>query len=179
MRCYLKNSLRSLENVWKWILSMILEKILQNLSLGENVDIQSLFCFCTFTRISSFPSLSKDSGHSISLLTSPIEKWAWMDNWHLTGRNYSFPSAFSSDSQHNLSWIQHWITPKVICLTKVGCFHILRSAWVHLPNLQILKLTPTENDCGTLIRMPALCSEIGSLSWPVSVFSFSRHWPQE
>lgn len=35
---------------------------------------------------------------------------------------------------------------------------------VHLSNLQILKLTPTENDFGDLIRMPAHSSEIGSFS---------------
>lgn len=160
---------------------MILEKIFANPSPWENVEIQSLFCSWTFSRISSFPSLSEESRHSISFPPFTIDWWAWMSNWHLIGRNYHFPSAFSSESQLNHFWIQHWVTPKVICLAKVGCFQTLHSAWVHLSNLQILKLTPTENDYGSLIRMSALCSEIGSFSWSGMVFFFlffSRHWSQ-
>lgn len=101
-----------------------------------------------------------------------IDWWAWMSNWHLIGRNYHFPSAFSSESQLNHFWIQHWVTPKVICLAKVGCFQTLHSPWIHLSNLQILKLTPTENDYGSLVRMTALCLEIASFSWSCLLFGF-------
>lgn len=110
-----------------------------------------------------------------------IDWWAWMSNWHLIGRNYHFLSAFSSESQLNHFWIQYWVTLKVICLAKVGCFQTLHSAWVHLSNLQILKFTPTENDYGTLIRMSALSSEIGSFFLSCMVFLFlffSKHWSQ-
>lgn len=80
---YMQNSWRSLENVWNWILRLILEKILQNASLWDSVEVQRLFHFWTSSRISSFPwLLSEESGHSISFLTSTIYWWTWVDSHH-------------------------------------------------------------------------------------------------
>lgn len=131
-----------------------------------------------FLLLDIFISLAIIRGIRTFNLIFDIHYWLMgLDGWlALPSKKCSFP-AFSQ-SQHKLSWIQQWITSKVICLAKIGCFHTLHSAWVHLCNLQILKLTLPQNDSGCLIRKPASYSEMCSSPWS-HIFFFNRQWPQE
>lgn len=91
MGCYLPNSLGALENVWEWILSRILEKILQNSFLWENIEIQ--YSFLPLNILQDIFTSFMIRGMRTFHLISDIHYWWWacLDNWNLNGRNDSFP----------------------------------------------------------------------------------------